>query len=176
VTGRDVQRARVYAAESLACRVFDRAAEADSRAVDLHCSTIVLPIERRFASIESMQTYADRVLALRWVCTEWPDRAARPVTVRARKGQTRAHYEQATATIAIPSYQHNRAWAMRELVLLHELAHHLTPGAVGPHGPEFAGTYLTLATELIGPEAGLLLRATMHESGVRVGGCAGAEL
>jgi putative metallohydrolase (TIGR04338 family) len=175
MTSRDVQRARVYAAESLVCRVFDRAAETDNRAVELHGSMITLPIERRFASVASMQTYVDRALALRWVRAEWP-RAATPVTVRARKGQARAHYEPATATIAIPPYEHNRSWAMRELVLLHELAHHLTSGAVPPHGPEFVESYLTLAAELVGPEAGLLLWTTMHETGVRTRVRAGVQL
>jgi putative metallohydrolase (TIGR04338 family) len=172
---RDAQRARVYAAESLVCRVYDRAAASGSRTVDLHGSTITLPIERRFASIESMQTYADRVLALRWVQAAWPDRAAVPVTVRARNGQARAHYESATATIAIPPHRNNRAWAMRELVLLHELAHHLT-AAVPAHGPVFTDGYLTLVIELVGPEAGLLVRTAMHESGVRIGLPTGAEL
>jgi putative metallohydrolase (TIGR04338 family) len=164
----------VYAAESLVCRVYDRAT--DDRTVELHGSTITLPVERRFASIESMQTYVDRVLTLRWVRAAWPRRADVPVTVRARNGQARAHYEAATATIAIPPYRHNHAWAMRELVLLHELAHHLTPQTAAPHGPEFADGYLTLVTELVGPEAGLLLRTTMHDSGVRIGRNAGLAL
>ncbi|HZC72087.1 MAG TPA: TIGR04338 family metallohydrolase [Jatrophihabitans sp.] len=166
---RDVQRSKVYAAESLVCRIYDRAEQADTRTVELHGSTITLPIERRFASLESIQRYVNAVLALRWVRARWPTRATVPVTVRARRGHAKAHYEQANATIAIPPHEQNRAWAMRELVLLHELAHHLEPSEVAqPHGPEFTERYATLVAEIVGPEAGLLLRTAMHESGVRM--------
>jgi putative metallohydrolase (TIGR04338 family) len=165
----DLQRSKVYAAESLVCRIYDRAERTDDRRVELHGSTIALPIERRFASVESMQRYVDLVLNLGSVQTAWPERAAVPVTVRARRGQAKAHYERATSTIAIPPHEHNRAWAMRELVLLHELAHHLAPEALSAaHGPEFADRYLSLVGEIVGPEAGLLLRTAMHEGGVRM--------
>jgi putative metallohydrolase (TIGR04338 family) len=176
VSQRDQQRARVYAAESLVCRIYDRANQAHNMFVELHGSTITLPTERRFASVESMQHYADRVLALAWVQAAWPERAHVPVTVCARRGQGRAHYERITATIAIPPYERNKAWAMRELVVLHELAHHLAPDGVAPHGPEFTQDQLTLVTEIVGPEAGLLLRTAMHESGARIGVPAGLEL
>lgn len=176
MSGRDLQRSRVYQAESLVRRVLDRA-DAGSPTVQLHGSTLTMPIERRFASVESMQRYVDLVLRLNWVRTAWPGRAGVPVTVRERRGQTSAHYERATATIAIPPHEHNRAWAMRELVLLHEVAHHLAPSRIAPsHGPEFVDRFTTLVTEIVGPEAGLLLRSAMHDCGVRVGVAAGAGL
>lgn len=174
---RDQQRSRVYAAESLVARIFDRAEHSSNRALEMHGSTLTLPIERRFASVESMQHYVDRLLALRWVHARWPERASIPVTVRARQGQARSHYEPATAMIAIPPHQHNRAWAMREFVLLHEVAHHLAPyGARAAHGPEFADRLLTLVSDIVGPEAGFLLRTAMHDSGVRVGGAVGVQM
>jgi putative metallohydrolase (TIGR04338 family) len=167
MTNRDVQRSQVYAAESLIRRIYDRAGETGCQTLDLHGSTITLPIERRFASVDSMQRYAELVLALPWVRAAWPDRAELPVTVRRRHGQAQAHYERATATIAIPPHERNRAWAMREFVILHELAHHLAPNQTrAPHGPEFVDRFARLVTEVVGPEAGLLLRTTMHESGV----------
>lgn len=175
MSDRDQQRSRVYAAESLVCRIYDRAGRAGTT-VDLHGSTITLPIERRFASVDSMQRYVDLVLALEWVRSTWPERAGVAVTVRARRGQAKAHYERATATIAVPPYERNRAWAMRELVLLHEIAHHLTPDNVVAHGPEFTECHLKLVTEIVGPEAGLLLRTAMYESGVRIGVSRGIEL
>ena len=55
---------------------------------------------------------------------------------------------------------------MRELVVLHELAHHLEPDpAAAAHGPAFVHRYAHLVTEVIGPEVGLLLRSTMHAEG-----------
>ena len=165
MTARDAQRAKVYAAEQLVRRIFDRAAQTGCHTLDLHGSRFTLPIERRFASVESIQAYAETVLALGWVRAEWA-RAAVQVQVRSRNGQTRAHYERANATIAIPPYKGNRAWAMRELVVLHELAHHLEPEpAAAAHGPAFVHRYALLATEVIGPEVGLLLRSTMHSEG-----------
>lgn len=162
---RDAQRAKVYAAEQLVRRVFNRAAQTGCQALDLHGSHLTLPIERRFASVESIHAYCAAVLALDWVRSAWR-RAEVPVQVRARNGQTRAHYERRAATIAIPPYEGNRAWAMRELVVLHELAHHLEPDAAAPaHGAGFVSRYVRLVSEIIGPEAGLLLRSTFHSEG-----------
>lgn len=171
--GRDSQRALVYEAEQLVRNMFDRADKTGSRTVELIGSEVTLPVERRFASIESIQDYIDRVLALDWVRRRW-ERASVPVHVRARAGNNAAHYESDCAAIAVPEYRSGTAWAFRELVVLHELAHHLDPmhpddpGArVAPaHGPEFLHRYLELVSEVVGPEAGFVLRATLSAAGV----------
>ncbi|MFC9996552.1 TIGR04338 family metallohydrolase [Nocardia sp. NPDC127526] len=175
---RDSQRSRVYDAEQLVRRMFDRADEFGARTIEMHGSNLTLPIERRFGSVESVQTYVDRVLALNWVRAHW-DRAAEPVTVRARAGAEAAHYEVEGAVLAVPLRSVNRpdsvvhrrnAWALRELVILHELAHHLEPARseTAAHGPEFCARYLDLVDGIIGPEAALLLRTTMYSCGVRI--------
>ncbi|MBF6328926.1 TIGR04338 family metallohydrolase [Nocardia transvalensis] len=170
MSARDGQRAKVYDAEGLVRRMFDRADEYGVRTVELHGSQITLPVERRFASVESVQGYADRVLALNWVRAQW-DRARVPVTVRARAGATAAHYESERAVLAVPLHARGTAWALRELVILHELAHHLEPtGAdLAPHGPEFCTRYLDLVDGIVGPEAALVLRTTLLGCGVRLG-------
>jgi len=165
MTLRDAQRARVYDAEHLVHRLFDRAHEFPI--VEVAGSRVTLPVERRFGSIDSVQTYVDRVLALGWVRATWT-RAAEPVTVRERSGAAQAHYERVGAVMAVPGYRRNQAWALRELVVLHELSHHMAAGAEVAHGPEFIDRFLTLVDAVIGPEAALLLRITMAESGVRV--------
>lgn len=167
---RDSQRSRVYDAEKLVRAMFDNVASSSRREVQLHGSTITLPIERRFASVESVQDYVNRVLSLNWVRNTWP-KAAVPVTVRSRAGQAAAHYEPETATIAVPPGQPGRGWAMRELVVLHELAHHLAPhsSSDSPHGPAFLGRLLTLVSELIGAEAAFVLRVTLHDCGAQEG-------
>ncbi|MFI5778273.1 TIGR04338 family metallohydrolase [Nocardia sp. NPDC051570] len=167
---RDTQRARVYDAEGLVRRIFDRADESGVRTVELHGSQITLPIERRFASVESVQNYADRVLALNWVRARW-DRATAPLTVRSRAGAAAAHYESERAVLAVPLHTRGTAWALRELVILHELAHHLEPHPtdLAPHGPEFCTRYLDLVDGVIGPEAALVLRTTLLGCGVRCG-------
>ncbi len=173
---RDTQRSRVYEAETLVRTMFDRADERGLRTVDVAGSTLTLPIERKFASIDSIQRYVDEVLRLDWVRESWPN--AGGVNVRERSGTGSSHYERDTRTIAIPLHRHNRAWALRELVVLHELAHHLgghhnggnDNGADEPaHSGAFVDRFVTLVTEIVGQEAGFLLRAMMLENGVRIG-------
>lgn len=170
VKNRDSQRSKVYEAETMVRTVFDRADQRDLRTVEILGSTITLPIERKFASIDSVQRYVDSVLKLNWVRERWPN--AEPVVhVRQRSGTGASHYERDTQTIAVPGHVRNEAWALRELVVLHELAHHFESDSSGvpSHGGEFVDRFVQLVTEIIGHEAGFLLRATMLESGVTIG-------
>ena len=162
---RDSQRGAVYEAEGLVRTMFDRAEERGLRTVEVHGSTITLPVERKFGSVESVQDYCDRVLALNWARATWP-RASVPVIVRARAGNRAAHYTQ--DTIAVPVDRDGR-WALRELVILHELAHHLDEGGGPSHGAEFVDRYLTLVGGVVGPEAVFVLRAAYLAGGVRCG-------
>jgi putative metallohydrolase (TIGR04338 family) len=127
-------------------------------------SRVPVPDDRKFGDIPSVQRYVDAVLGLDWVHAVAPDRAAEPVRVRARAGATKAEYEHATRTIAVPPHRVGGRWAMRELVILHELAHHLAPE--DGHGPPFVAMLLRLVEELVGPEAAFLLRSTLLDAGV----------
>ncbi|MDQ4038062.1 MAG: TIGR04338 family metallohydrolase, partial [Actinomycetota bacterium] len=161
------QRAKVYDAENLVHRIFDRSA--DFPVVEVAGSRLTLPVERHFATIESVQTYVEAVVALPPVKATWP-RAAVPVAVRERRGQQQADYQRRTATLAVPLHAGNRAWALRELVILHELAHHLAAAEdEEPHGPAFTARLIALTSRVIGAEAGFLLRTTMWDLGVRIG-------
>lgn len=164
MTPRDTQRAKVYAAEEFVRMMFDRAGEHGSRAVEFFGTSLTLPPEARFASIESVQRYADDVLALPAVRQRWPGATA--LQVRARRGATAAHYElgDAGAVIAVPE-SHSR-WALRELVILHEIAHHLC-AAGPPHGPRFVATFCELAGAVMGPEVAHVLRVVYAKHGVR---------
>ncbi|RJO76870.1 TIGR04338 family metallohydrolase [Nocardia panacis] len=170
VPSRDGQRAKVYDAEQLVRTMFDRADEYGERTVEAYGSRLTLPVERRFAAVASVQTYVDAVLALNWVRAQW-DRAAAPLRVRARAGSAAAHYESDAAMLAVPLSTGGTAWALREFVILHEVAHHLdpVPGAAAPHGPEFCGRYVELVDGIIGPEAALLLRTALLGCGAKVG-------
>jgi len=162
--GRDSQRARVYAAEEFVRTIFDRAAQSGSRSIDFFGARITLPPEARFGSVASVQRYVDDVLALPAVGARWPHRTA--LAVRTRRGVTAAHYERrdARAVIAVPDRGH---WALRELVVLHEVAHHLDDSAGPPHGPGFVATFCDLAALVMGPEAGHVLRVVYAKEGVR---------
>lgn len=164
---RDGRRSRVYDAEQQVRTIFDRADERGLRTVQVLGSTITLPVERKFASLDSVQNYVDGVLALAQVRASFA-RASTPVRVRQRAGVSAAHYEPGSATIAVPLHHGGAAWALRELVVLHEIAHHLAPAnsPEAAHGPMFLDRYLTLVGLIVGVEAELLLRATMHSCGV----------
>jgi putative metallohydrolase (TIGR04338 family) len=58
-------------------------------------------------------------------------------------------------------------WALRELVVLHEVAHHLCDPDAAAHGPVFTATFCRLATAVMGPEAGHVLRVVYAKEGVR---------
>ncbi len=162
---RDSQRAKVYAAEEFVRTLFDRAAEHGSRGIEFFGTQLTLPPEARFASVESVQRYVDDVLALPAVRREWPSTA--PLTVRARRAASAAHYENrdGAGVIAVPDLA-TADWAMRELVVLHEIAHHLCD-ASPPHGPQYVATLCTLAELVMGPELGHVLRVVYAKEGVR---------
>jgi putative metallohydrolase (TIGR04338 family) len=164
VTPRDTQRAKVYAAEQFVRTLFDRADEHGNRAIDFFGSRLTLPPEGRFASVPAVQRYVDDVLTHPAVRRRWP--AAGELTVRPRRGATAAHYERAdgTATVAVPDRR--TTWALRELVVLHEIAHHLVDSDP-PHGPEFVATFCELAAMVMAPEVGHVLRVVYAREGVR---------
>ncbi|MGN7782278.1 TIGR04338 family metallohydrolase [Mycolicibacterium sp. 22603] len=154
---RDAQRAKVYAAEEFVRTLFDRS---DGRgSLDFFGTALTLPPEARFGSVDAVRRYVEDVLALPAVRQRWP--AAGTCAVRSRRGVTAAHYE--PGVIAVPDGQSR--WALRELVVLHELAHHLA-GDGEPHGPGFVGTMTELAGWVMGPEAQHVLRVIYAKEGV----------
>jgi putative metallohydrolase (TIGR04338 family) len=162
---RDSQRSKVYAAEEFVRTLFDRAAEHGSRSVEFFGTQLTLPPEARFGSVPAVQRYIDEVLALPAVRGQWPDVA--PLRVRARRATTAAHYENrdGTGIIAVPDFD-TADWAMRELVVLHEIAHHLCD-TLPPHGSQYVATLCTLAELVMGPELGHVLRVVYAKEGVR---------
>lgn len=127
--------------------------------VDFHGSVIEVPVQRRFGDLSAIETYLAWVVRLPAVVAELGELS--PVGVRARKGQTKAHYEPAEAVIAIPI---DTTWAARESVVLHELAHHVLMSRPGndaeAHGAEFTSTMCVLVECVLGPESALILRTS----------------
>jgi putative metallohydrolase (TIGR04338 family) len=160
---RDTQRSAVYAAEQFVRTLFDRAAERGNRAVDFFGAQLTLPPEARFGSVAAVQRYVADVLGLPVVARRWP--AAGPLAVRARRGVSAAHYEVTDGGGAIALPEHQTSWALRELVVLHEIAHHLADAAA-PHGPEFTAAFCELCTMVMGPEVGHVLRVVYAKEGV----------
>ncbi len=161
---RDAQRSKVYAAEEFVRTLFDRAAERGS-SVEFFGAHLTLPPEAKFGSLSGVQRYVDEVLALPEVRRRWPKVA--PLRVRSRRASTAAHYENrdGAGTIAVPD-DRDADWAMRELVVLHEIAHHLCDEQP-PHGSQYVTTLCTLAELVMGPEVGHVLRVVYAKEGVR---------
>lgn len=165
MTRRDTQRSAVYAAERFVRTLFDTAAQHGSPAIDFFGEQLTLPPEARFGSVRDVGAYVDRVLAMPAVRGRWPVAELR---VRERRGATAAHYEirDGAAVIAVPD--RTGRWALRELVVLHEIAHHLAP-AEPAHGGEFATALCELAGIVMGAEVGHVLRVVYAKEGVRLG-------
>ena len=161
---RDHQKGKLYGAEFLFRRMLER--QHDYPVIEWMGSKVAVPVERRFGDPAAVQIYVDKVLALNWVQAQFEE-ARKPVTVRRRKGSAHAHHEPLIAVIAVPDHVNGGSWALREIVVLHELAHHLSPLGTH-HGPEFAQTFLDLVEGILGPEAGFLFRTILLDNGVRV--------
>lgn len=166
MTTRDSQRQKVYDAEFALRDVLTNASNTEVRTFDFYGSVLTLPDERKFGDLASVQRYVDAVLGLNWVKAEW-ERAAYPVKVNdtALNHGREAHYQ--LGTIFVPKHFGKVSWAMREIVVLHEIAHHLCP-AVQPHGPDFARTFHKLLSEIIGPEVGLIYQDLLDKHGAKM--------
>jgi putative metallohydrolase (TIGR04338 family) len=167
VRQRDAQRARVYRAEDAWAARLD-AARRGAQLATVGGSAVLLPSELRFGTLASASSYAERVLALPAVVSvAGPVRAPE---LRPRRGQRSAHWE-APGVIALPVPAHGEPWALRETVLLHELAHHLgaATGRAGGHRAPFPALVLLLVQAALGEEAAFALRVAYGEERVQVG-------
>ena len=166
-TTRDAQRARVYRAEDAWGDRLD-AARRGARFATVGGSAVLLPEERRFGDLTAARAYARSVLAAPEVVAAVGRLA--PPELRARRGGRAAHWE-APGTIAVHVPQHGEPWALREAVLLHELAHHAGRlcGLVPHHGPPFPALVLLLVGVALGEQAAFALRVAYGEERVRVG-------
>ena len=96
---------------------------------------------RRLPTVAKMQAYVDDLVAADWFVARWGERA---FEVRPGFGHRRATADE-NGVLQMPK------WARCELVLLHEVAHCLTPRTVAAHGPEYAGVLLALARRAMSP-------------------------
>lgn len=164
---RDAQRARVYRAEDAWAARLD-AARRGAALATVAGSAVLLPGELRFGTLDAASSYAERVLDLPEVVAV----AGRldPPELRTRRGQRSAHWESPGA-IALPVPRHGEPWALRETVLLHELAHHVgeSTGISRGHRAPFPALVLLLVDATLGSEAAFTLRVAYGEESVEVG-------
>ena len=151
---RDSQRSRVYAAEQFLRNLFDHR-DQYGPVIDFLGTAITLPPEKKFSSLQEVEHYVNTVVTLAVIRQQWGE--IKPIYVRARRGHKAAHYEIREGRAYIALNDDINGWGMRELVVLHELAHHLCGGEHG-HDEQFTHTFTQLVEIMIGPEAGYLLR------------------
>ncbi|HVM27106.1 MAG TPA: TIGR04338 family metallohydrolase [Mycobacteriales bacterium] len=164
---RDAQRARVYRAEDAWAARLD-AARRGAALATVGGSALLLPAERRFGSLAAAAGYCARVLALPEVVDLAGELAA--PELRPRRGLRSAHWEP-PGVIALPVPRHGEPWALRETVVLHELAHHVgeCTGTCAGHRPPYPAVLLLLVEAALGPEAALALRVHYGQESVEVG-------
>jgi len=140
---------RVYAVERQVQWFYDNV---PSRRANISGVELQLEPEARFGDLEGIRRYVERVQAMPAVLEAFPAHLHRPVRVRERQTGHAAHYK--LNVIAVNT--RGDGWAMRELVILHELAHHYadTPG----HGPKFIAAEVELFKLVMGPQVSLALR------------------
>lgn len=136
--------------------------------VDFHGSTFDLPRQRKFGDVAAAQRYLAALRQCSWGFGDTP--APR---VRHRRGPGRAHWE-APDTIALPQ---DAGWALTEMVLLHEYAHHVNwhRNRGTAHDQYFRETMISLVSGAIAAPAGTLLLAAYHSAGAWAGAGAGAS-
>lgn len=124
------------------------------------------PLEgQRFESVDQMQKYIDNLIAQKWFKKTWPNVIDR-VTIHCGAGNRRATCSHTSGFLRRPVIK-MPIWARSELILLHELAHALTPNRCAAHGWEFAKAYLRLVKNRLGSEAEKALKKSFREHKVK---------
>jgi putative metallohydrolase (TIGR04338 family) len=95
---------------------------------------------RRLPKVADLQAYVDGVLAADWFLARWGG----------RRFEARPGHGHRRATASRDGVLQFPLWARTELVVLHEVAHPLTPEECAPHGPEYAGVLLVLVRRAMG--------------------------
>ncbi len=129
----------------------------DSQRARLYRAENEVDAGRPLPTVATMQAYVDGVAAAGWFTQRWGDRS---FDVRPGYGHKRA-----TATregvLQMPR------WARREMTILHEVAHCLTPETYAAHGCEYAGVLLALVRRAMGLGPAQALEAAFGRHRVR---------
>ena len=107
---------------------------------------------REFRDLREVRAYLDDLVASDWWADRWPHIEEIPVG-RTRSGRFSGYALEGGGEI--------RIGALREAVVLHEVAHVVTPGA--GHGPTFVEALLALVRERLGFHAYGALLAELRQ-------------
>ncbi len=149
----DTRKSSVYDAESVVLDMVDRRAD-----VEFHGARMTPDDDRKFGQVSDVARY------LAWLRGhDWGHPDVPPPVVRVRRGESKATWE-APGTIAIPDSR----WARRELIILHEYAHHVVwhTWQDSSHGARFCRVLADLVRNAVGQSTGLLLTDSFHRGGL----------
>lgn len=151
---RDNQSGKVYDAEHQLQRMIDSIPKFPT--VQIAGSTVTLHPPLRFGALETVQAYVHTVCA---------NEGASRLGVRLSRAARWARYHGTYISLPTGGKDGGR-WAWREEVVLHEIAHHLTPGH--QHDGVFCDRYLDLLTKYVSPEIGFLQRILLLDNGAKI--------
>lgn len=129
--------------------------------------------EPRFSSPSDVTRFVDQVMErLRQQARSYGSnhrgREKRPVEVMSFPGWKKATYRD--GVIQLPTRERGGAWALRGLVVVHELAHHLNTGVDGAiidtHGAGFRATMVQLLEDIGWIQIAAMLREAHHQLGL----------
>jgi len=107
---------------------------------------------KEFRNLREVRAYVDDLIASDWWADRWPHIEAIPVS-RTRSGRFSGYAVEGSGEIRLGS--------LTERVVLHEVAHVVTPGA--GHGPAFVDALLALVRDRLGFHAYGALLAELRQ-------------
>ena len=120
-------------------------------------------VGRRFRHLGEVRAYVAELIDTEWWADRWPDVEAIPVAAT-RSRRVRGYPVDGKGGGEIRLARQS----LREPVVLHEIAHVVTPGA--GHGPPFVAALLALVRERLGFHAYGALLAELRRRGLTRGG------
>lgn len=151
---------KVYQAERMASVIL----ATDDRQVKVAGATLTIEPEKKFGTLDSVQRYVDQVLAF---LGREDSVTIKPITDRRHKAY-RVFYSGREQTIYMFDPDVYADAPNDELVVLHELAHHLTRESDDDHGDLFLQAYINLVENVMSPENGLVLRYCYDVNGITI--------
>lgn len=154
----DEEAAAIYAAHAELRRLLALADESEMRRVEwYHDAYLTMPVELRFHDVAAVRRYVNTLVTVE---------RTPPVTVHAKWDAGSAHYWAPSQAIFLPA-EDASGWAMRQITILHEFAHHVewSRHGSGGHGEVFREILLDLVERHAGEECALVLRTeiNLHE-------------
>lgn len=112
----------------------------------------------RYDSIEEIKKRVDKICSYKWFKDRWGERNVK--VIYKSKGSALGNY--GIGYIKLPK------WAWNDLVILHELAHAITPPETGgQHGRYWAATFLELVEKVMGKADYIILREAFKKNDVK---------